>query len=348
MKKPLISALFFLGILTLIACKQDRKVTRAMYYWKTVLAANPSDKAPMAEHSVRKLYVKFFDVTWNANLNRPDPAAKIQIIPQAVDWLQNDSIELVPAIFITNECMKMIAANATDELGERINYLLGGMLTVQNLPKVKEIQIDCDWTEESRDKYFALLTYLKTLPLFMDSKLSVTVRMHQCKFSTKMGIPPADRGLLMCYNMGNLKDSKTGNSILEANELEKYIENLNSYPLPLDIALPLFEWKVLFRNNQFDGIISNISDSALAGVATASGNNYTFNKDTLLVGYPFRKGDVLRVEKSSYNEIIKTANLLSPKLRTEEFTLSLFHLDSTVLSKFSKNELETIYNSLNK
>ena len=152
----------------------------------------------------------------------------------------------------------------------------------------------------------------------------------------------------MCYNMGNLKDSKTGNSILEANELEKYIENLNSYPLPLDIALPLFEWKVLFRNNQFDGIISNISDSALAGVATASGNNYTFNKDTLLVGYPFRKGDVLRVEKSSYNEIIKTANLLSPKLRTEEFTLSLFHLDSTVLSKFSKNELETIYNSLNK
>jgi hypothetical protein len=66
----------------------------------------------------------------------------------------------------------------------------------------------------------------------------------------------------------------------------------------------------------------------------------------LLFGYELKKGDVLRTETSHYDEILKAATALSPQLKTTDFTISLYHLDSLNLSKYKKDELETIYNSL--
>ena len=159
-------------------------------------------------------------------------------------------------------------------------------------------------------------------------------------------MPPVDRGLLMCYNMGNLKDPATLNSILETNELKKYTGSLSTYPLPLDIALPLFEWKVLFRNNIYKGLIQTLPDSLLTSSFTKKEKNrITILKDTLLAGYDLKKNDVLRNEKSDYPEIISTAEEINKLLLNNTLTVSLFHLDSLTLSKYSTYELENIYSS---
>ena len=343
------SAIFFVALLCITSsCRQQRKTERAFYYWKSQFNPNTTEKEMVRELQVKKIYIKLFDVTWNKEQERPEPAAKILFEKKALAWLKESGIEIIPTIFITNETLESIQAETVDKLGERINALLRNFLGEYTIDNVKEIQIDCDWTAATKDKYFGLLNYLKALPLFISRQLSATIRLYQCKYYNKTGVPPVNRGLLMCYNMGNLKNPATSNSILDAAELNKYIDNLNGYPLALDIALPLFEWNVLFRNNSYSGIVTNLPDSFLNNpqLFKSNGNKYKLITDTILNRYEFKKGDILRTEISSYDEIVKITAALSPRLATPNFTISLYHLDSFTLSKFKKNELEAIYNSL--
>lgn len=348
---PLKSTIFFCVVALVLSCSRDRLTHRGFYYWKSNFLVTESEKKSMADLQVKKLYVKFFDVNWNNLAEKPEPAAKIRFDSSSRQWLRQSGIELVPVVFITNETLDKIQTETVNALGDRIAYLLKGLLD-DNLfvQGIREIQFDCDWTAGTKEKYFELIKYLKLLPLFSNKQLSATVRLYQSKYTGKAGIPPVDRGLLMCYNMGNLKDPKTGNSILDAAELKKYIDNLNAYPLPMDIALPLFEWKVLFRRDQFAGLISNLPDAALSDTTLFKNytNRFESRADTTLFGYALKKGDVLRIEKSNYDEIMKTAAALTSQLVTPEFTISLYHLDSLTLSKYKKDELETIYNSLRK
>lgn len=278
-----------------------------------------------------------------------EPAAKIQFDTASLEWIQRAGIEIVPVVFITNESLVKIPPDRIKILSTRIGYLTKELLRENLISQpVRETQIDCDWTAGTRDKYVDLLNFLKTLPVFADKKISATIRLYQCKYSSKTGIPPVSRGLLMCYNMGNLKDPQTSNSILDVKELKKYIGSLKEYPLPLDIALPVFEWKVLFRNNQFAGLISNLPDTVLTDktLFQHTRNHFELNTDTVLHGYEFKKGDLLRVEKSNYTEVLKAAEALTSQLKTTEFTVSLYHLDSISLSKYKIDELENLYNRL--
>lgn len=340
--------IFFAALVVGAGCApKEIKTSPAIYYWKSELHAQQDEQQALLDHQVKNLYVKFFDVTWNGQLEKPEPAAKIHIDSTSKAFLKKENINLIPTVFITNETLENIIPEAVNKLGERIYYLLTGLLDENDLFQIKEVQFDCDWTESTRDKYFELLRYLKMLPKLADKTLSVTIRLYQCKYKDKAGVPPANRGLLMCYNMGNLKNPETKNSILETSELQKYIGNLNDYPLPLDIALPIFDWNVLFRQGQYAGLINQLPDSLLnAGVCKTDGVYKEMIVDTVLNGYSLLKGDRLRWENCRYEDIMKTAAALKPQLITPEFNLVLYHLDSAILKKYSKDELEKIFNSL--
>ncbi len=73
---------------------------------------------------------------------------------------------------------------------------------------------------------------------------------------------------------------------------------------------------------------------------------FIFIKDTIISNVHFKKGDVLRQEKSDYKEILKMAEFVSDKLNNTTLRVALFHLDSITLKKYSFHELENIYNSL--
>lgn len=151
----------------------------------------------------------------------------------------------------------------------------------------------------------------------------------------------------MCYNMGNLKNPATHNSILETEELKKYLGNLSSYPLPLDVAFPLFEWKVLFRSNIYTGLIENLPDSLFnSSFALQTNNRFEITRDTSLQGYTFKKGDILRNEKSDFEEILSAAGEINRRLKNTALRVSLYHLDSLILNKYSLHEMETIYHRL--
>jgi len=277
------------------------------------------------------------------------PVAKLKAASSTWNWLHQHSIEVIPVVFITNESLLQTSENNLPLLADNIYQLLTSQLKEYAITP-KEIQIDCDWTATTRDKYFSLLQFFRQQPLCKNHQtlLSATIRLYQCKYRIKTGVPPVDRGLLMCYNMGNLKNPDTRNSILEASELKKYIANLDTYPLPLDVAFPLFNWMVLYRNNTYTGLIQNLMADSLRqqSFVETRDNRFVIKSDTVWNGYIFKKEDILRYEKSDISEILRAEKALADHWKTQQFTLSLFHLDSTVLTQYPSYELEKIFTAM--
>lgn len=337
---PLVLVLF---CITQISCNDktaDRQIERSFYFWKSVFKLTDYEKQKLDSLQVNTLYVKFFDVDWNEETKQPRPAAKIRFEDSAYR-----NYKIIPTFFITNACIQKIDSSQIKELAQNIQKLLNEIIFSHHFKKIPELQFDCDWTASTREKYFALLNNFHVLE--PNAKLSATIRLHQVKFVAKTGTPPVNRGLLMCYNMGNLKDPAVKNSILETNELKKYISGLADYPLPLDVALPLFDWKVLYRNNLYTGLIQNLPQTVFTNsFSQKKDNRYLILKDTLLQGYDLMKGDIIRDEQSNYKEILSSAEEVNRQIKNTRLRVSLYHLDSVILRKYTTHELESIYNSL--
>ena len=299
-----------------------------------------------------KLYIKLFDVNWNDELQSVQPVAKLEFDSVAVQQLLQLKIQLIPVVFITNESLLKIDSAASIVLAQKIVQLAGALIQKNNIPTVTEFQLDCDWTVSTKQNYFLLLKEVKRLMRadhrsFTDKALlSATIRLHQVKYSSKSGIPDVDKGLLMCYNMGNLKNPAVHNSILDPEELKKYLGSLGTYPLPLDVALPLFSWDVYFSNNTYKGIVSNISKEELSNTVGKWQNNlFTFSKDTVLKNIAFQTHDQLRKEESTNEALLQTADYISNRLspNNKTFTVLFYHLDELLLNKHPQHELETLF-----
>lgn len=337
----------------LLSCNEPgkpREVERSFYYWKSVLNLGSYEKQKLDSLHVRTIYLKFFDVAWNEAEQAPMPVAKLSVNEASIASLRlpgsnNFAYNIIPVIFITNECIQKLDTSQIDALGDNISDLTFKLIDRNSFHDIPEIQFDCDWSQSTKEKYFKLIGRFRKR--FAHTPLSATIRLHQVKFVSKTGVPPVDRGLLMCYNMGNLRDPATKNSILESAELKKYTGNMSAYPLPLDMAFPLFSWKVLYRKNTYAGLVQDLPDQLLNnGIAKQTGDRFEVLKDTLIAGYAFKKGDLLRDEQSDPGEILKTAAEIRKQLKNTSLRVSLYHLDSVILSKYPTHVLESFYNSL--
>lgn len=310
---------------------------RSFYYWKTVFHLSHREQETLQKLDVRQLYVKFFDVEWNSQRNIPQPAAK-SIFQQAPP----QGLIITPVVFITQEPLKNSSAEQLDTLAANVAKLLSSIASSNRLSLSREIQIDCDWTVTTKARYFQLLEALQQQPFFRGKTVSATIRLHQLKFRSQTGVPPVSKGLLMCYNMGNLRHPQTKNSIIEGEELKKYTSNMDNYPLPLDVALPIFDWYILFEGNTYKGLVRDFSPSA----ELAKQERIVFRNDTTFCGYTFKAGQWLRHEQSHAAVVQNCAALVRKKLKAKELTVILYHLDESHLTNYSLHELESFYNRL--
>ncbi len=336
---PILPMLIFI-IIGYSSCNEtpaEKKVSRSFYYWKSVFKLTEFEKKRIDNLQVKNIYLKFFDVDWDPSSGNAIPVAKLQV----KDKMLLSTYHIVPTVFITNNAIQQIDSSHAILLAEKIYGLVKDICKANEIKNPDEIQLDCDWTASTRKKYFSLLQKMRQLG---NTNISATIRLHQIKFLSKSGVPPVNKGMLMCYNMGNLKNPDTKNSIIETKELLKYVSNLSTYPLPLDIALPLFEWKVLFRNKTFTGLIENIPGDVFTNSFTnINEERIEILKDTLLSGYELKKGDILRTEESYTAEVTATAIEINKRLKNSQVNVALYHLDSVTLNKFNTNELESIF-----
>lgn len=336
--------IIFITSFFIVSCQQPnhhsrRQITPAFYYWKSVYAPSPFELNRIRQLQVNTQYIKFFDVDWSPEKNQALPLAMIRFTNGYQDAL--NGCQLIPVVFITNNCIRKLDTLSARPLAARILNLVRDIQSAYSLDKMKELQIDCDWTAGTREPYFALLDEIKKLDTTLI--LSATIRLHQVKQVKRAGLPPVDRGLLMCYNMGDLHDPSAGNSILDPEELKKYLGKLHLYPLPLDIALPLFDWTVLFRNGKYAGLLKlNPGDLPVSALKKISTNRYLLLKDTALSGFACRKNDELRYEASNLEDILLAGDYLSQTWKDTNARISFFHMDSLILQKYSSHDLKIV------
>jgi hypothetical protein len=325
--------------------KKKYTIHRSFYYWKTVFQYTDFAERIIKKEGVQQLYIKFFDVDWNYSTRKPFPLATIHFADKP-----DPHLRVVPVVFITNRCLNQVDSSSIAELADHVAILLKDISETAKIDSIREIQIDCDWTEKTRGKYFYLIDQLRRTDFVADKQLSATIRLYQVKYYLRTGVPPVDKGMLMAYNMGNLKNPGTANSILDVTEMDKYIKDLHDYPLHLDLALPLFSWYVWFtQDNRYKGLVHDYELGSVTDlpVQKISNNKFVFTRDCDTTGFFFKRGDQLRKEESTLADILKAGQLLSHRLAGDSLTLSCFHLDSVILDKYPPDALEKIFDCLN-
>lgn len=314
---------------------KEKTITPAFYHWQTNFSLTTFEKEYLQQFPIQKLYVKFFDVDWNATASQPFPIA--EVIIDTTEW---NNIEIIPTIFITNRSLKNYPLEKMEDLGKNI---LEKIFYIKK--EVSEIQIDCDWSETTKEKYFRLLHFIKKETTKKAIQISATIRLHQIKYFEKTGVPPVDRGMLMFYNVDDVKDAETHNSILDLEIAKQYIYNFEKYPLDLDVALPIFSWGVLFRGGKMIKLMAHLQSEDLADpnfFLQKNKTHFEVKKSTYLNGRYLYEDDVIRLETISQNTLVGAAELLQPKISNSEITISFYHLDTTTIKNYPYENLQDI------
>ena len=210
-----------------------------------------------------------------------------------------------------------------------------------------EIQIDCDWTEESKDAYYAFMKEFRTLLQKHDISLSTTIRLFQLDYEE----PAADYGVLMCYNTGEIDNWETTNSILDPKVVKLYLPKLKGYKLPLSIAFPQFSWDVAFNKdkNFLDIKYKKMDFSDNKRFKKIGDNKYEVicdkkqKEDDDEFDYGYWRDHYFRHEEASLNSILEVKDQLLEYMSQKPIQVVIYQLDSTNLSKLSDNDVEKIY-----
>lgn len=284
------------------------KQTNAIYYWKTVFRLSEQEKDFLHKENIGRIYLRMFDVTEGAPMAVPNATITFGTpVPS--------NVEIVPTIFITVEALKQTAdANQLGVLAEKIVKRVTAICSWNDIENWEEIQLDCDWTESTRDAFYILCQ--EVMKRAEGKLLSSTIRLHQLT----QKVPPVDYGVLMVYNTDRFDDCMTDNSILNNNTVERYLNKKMEFNLPLDIALPIFQWDIVFRGEKFVRIAKRYEDPDSA--------------------------ETIRHEQVPFEELMETQRLLTKylNLKPKGHSIILYHLDSVNINNYRHEEIKTIYN----
>lgn len=308
-RAPYLFGLFIILIL-LGSCTDPAQ--KSYYYWRSTYQLNAVEEDALAKSGM--LYVKVCDVVTDG----------IQSKPVAVTIWEDKplpNVKYVPVVFIDKDIFIKNDAIDTSKISREAGdvFRLIQSAWEYNSLSFDEIQIDCDWTPRSQERYFIFLQALKKVSQI---KITATLRLDQIKNHKITGIPPVDEGVVMAYNMGNLSKVNTDNSILSMSVLKQYINSKTNYPLPAKLALPIFTWKLLYRDANFKGILSALPDSLLqTNFTTEDEIRYSCNTSFVYNEIAIEQGDIIRNEKVSNTELTTAEKYIRQNMNLKEETI---------------------------
>lgn len=282
--------------------------------------------------------MRFFDVDTKEENGRPEPLGVIDSLERLPEELS-----VIPVVFITNRTfLRLKADTEAVTLAKNILKKINGLRA-----SYPELQIDCDWSDKTKARYFLFLKTLKQ-QLAASTKLTATIRLHQIKYPVRTGVPPVDGGMLMFYNMGKLQDAEAPNSIFDVATASAYTPYIRGYALHLDVALPIFRWYVHYRNGRIKGLITkkqlpDIADTSYFYRSAAT--TYTVRKAEVLQGVSYESGDVLKYEALDDNTLLEAAELLQKNLPATHRRIALYDLDDLNLSYYESKTLQNVYST---
>ncbi len=207
----------------------------AIYYWRTIFQLDQCEQEFLEKNDIEKIYLRMFDVV-SASPQGEQQYSMIK--PIATTIFKSpvpEGVAVAPTVYITLRALRYMAGSE-QKSAELIAKRVLTMAKANNLGEVKEVQLDCDWTQTTEEIYFAFCGYMRDILREQGVALSSTIRLHQLRGN----MPSVDRGTLMLYNTGSVTNTKTKNSILSYNNVEIYAKDVKKLLLPLDFAYPTF------------------------------------------------------------------------------------------------------------
>jgi len=330
---------FFVAVLVLAGCSAYT-TEPSFYYWRTKAVLSATEKNLLQEQKVNTLYIRFFDIDLSEDTKVPVPFGVIDSLEALPEQLS-----LVPVVYITNRTFMTLNTAGIIKLAEQTVKKINGLYE-----NYTELQIDCDWSQHTKETYFSFLKEVKSR-LSKGTRLTATIRLHQVKYPVKTGVPPVDGGMLMFYNMGDLHQLNGPNSIFDEGIANKYTAYIKGYELYLDVALPVFRWYVHYRNGTIQGLITkkqlpDINDTAVF-IKENNITHYTVKASQLMHGVYYRKDDVLKYEALSDEELFHAAKLLQSNLFPESRRIVLYDLDDLNTTYYEKETFEKVFAAFN-
>lgn len=314
-------------LILFIACNQTPSKPISFYYWKTTFHLNNYEREALTANAVDTLYIRYCDVDVEAGT--PKPVSPISF------GTTSHTYNIIPVVFIKNRTFIKTDPATVTALADSVFKLITQINQSQKI-NPSEIQFDCDWTETTKDNYFLFIDRYKTLS---KQRISCTIRLHQVKYPQTTGIPPVDRGVLMYYNMGSI-NAGPQSSIYEKSIAAKYNAFIRSYPLPLDVALPIFSWGLQIRNGRVIELLNKIyfshfkNDSNFREVRK---NWFETVQPCFKAGYYFAKGDAIKIEQVTANNLLEMAEDINRNSNKNIGKIIFYDLDSSNLVQYEKN-----------
>lgn len=332
--------LLFSIFLILTACSEPSvNIERGIYFWENDTRSLTSENSESLDSlNIEKLYIKIFEVDRVAGKNKPIAKSSLKLEEKT---LKNR--KLIPCIYMLNKVFIESSRSELDELAEDVAHLTSKYINEKIAPGLKiscaEIQIDCDWSIKSQGNYFYFLRKLKKV---WKKEVSCTLRLYPYKFHEKMGVPPCDRATLMCYNLLNPINNPRKNSILDIDEMSKYLDTKFDYPLPLDVALPIYSWLQCYDRERFKGVVHGPIEKYSELLKHEKGLWHTMQVDTVISDLYMRKGDRIKLERVSQKELSEAVDLIKKSgVLKNDAVFSYFHLSSQEIKFYSYEKLNS-------
>ena len=328
-------------ILSSNSCSNKKKEV-SFYYWKTNFTLSVKEQKALQHFNTKQLYLRFFDVDQQTDSLVPVGALQnITNIPK--------NITIIPVVYITNRSFRKLTAIKNKELALHVFQKINSMCITNHI-SYNGLQIDCDWSDATKEAYFMFLRELKNIT-GKKTTISATIRLHQVKYVYRTGIPPVDEGVLMFYNMGKLNNIDSINSIYNAIDAEKYTAYIKDYPLKLDIALPIFSWVAQYRNGKLNRLLAkhdgiNLTDTSKIKLIHNT-HSFKIKYSFLHGGIYYKEGDELKQEQVQRDELLNAAKLLATNMPDKNYKLIFFDLDEYNINFYTYEKLDKVVAALN-
>ena len=318
----------------LAACSHKHHHDVDFYYWKSKCVIGETECDYFNQLGSKRLFVRLFDVSMENGV--VVPVGPIKGFEK--DVLPNDSIAVIPVVFITNETFY----NCTDDesIARLASNVSNGITHYMGKADIAydEIQIDCDWTERTKDVYFR---FLKKLAEQSGCDISCTLRLHQIRDREKTGVPPVGRGSLMCYATSRPMEGDTRNSILDMELLKAYTTNINDYPIDFDVILPIYSWGIVTNHLGQVKLVNGLTEDDLQTPMFEKQDNnlYLVKEDGFVQGLYVNSGFTIKIETITPELLAEAKQYLDHQI-DRDFPWVYFHLSQGFLDRFTIDELK--------